>query len=121
MLEHTDPELIKKLVQDGMPKSSVLTQLESVLLGNPDKNDSSILNEYRMVELGRGPEAWVAGGTYSTIEADPLEEHDFSKLVTRLKNLSVPLKSDQKTEDTGWKKAKSKSIDLFPEEIGQHF
>ena len=113
VLEHTDPELIKKLVQDGMPKSSVLTQLESVLLGNPDKNDSSILSEYRMVELGRGPEAWVAGGTYSTIEADPLEEHDFSKLVTRLKNLSVPLKSDQKTEDTGWKKAKSKSIDLF--------
>ena len=113
VLEHTDSDLIKKLVQDGMPKSSVLSQLERVLLGNPEQNDSSILSEYRMVQLGKSKEAWVAGGTYSINAGEPLGEEEFFKLVTRLQNLSVPLNSDQETPDSNWDKAKSKTIDLF--------
>lgn len=113
VLEHTDPQLMKKLVQDGMPKSSVLSQLERVLLGSPNQNDSSILSEYRMVQLGLGPKAWVSGGTYTTHVGEPLDEQGLSALTTTLEGLKVPFKSDQTTEDGTWKKAKAKSIALF--------
>ena len=112
VLEHAKPELIKKLVQDGMPKSSVLSQLEDVLLGQRDKDDSSILSEYRMVQLGRGPDAWVAGGSYQSVEKEPLGQEEFFDLIARFQNLAVPLNKN-KRENEYFKKAKLKLVDIL--------
>ncbi|RPG08784.1 MAG: hypothetical protein CBB84_005865 [Phycisphaera sp. TMED24] len=112
VLENADPELIKKLVQDGMPKSSVLSQLEDVLLGRADKDDSSILSEYRMVQLGKGPEAWRAGGSYRCIANEPLSQQEFLSLITKIENLTIPLNKD-KSEKKDYKKVKSKLVDFL--------
>ena len=110
VITHTDSELIRKLVRDGMPKASVLGQLEKEILGQPGKTDSSILNAFRTVQLGRGAEAWIAGGSYRSIANDPLSQQEFMGLITQIENLTVPLNKTNKAEKKHYKDAKSKLV-----------